>query len=1551
MGIINFSSSGGRKQIATYNSCVSNIQFTNKPDWISNPIENSGGLYIQVSANSSPSSRTCSDLEITYTSGEYNCSKTITIFQEGVSQQKTNPNLSWSESDKIITLGDQYELPTFNNPYQVTPITFSSNNSSVAQVNGTVGGNPNITINGPGSAVISADFPGNSDYLAQKVSYPLTVKKNSTNISWSQSVYNGTIGEDVSGLLSLDYPEDMNISNNRLYFQSSDNSYASFTNIYDLSTLVIKKSTSIGVKIYAHFTGDNKYSSTSVFCTLKIKDAELIEPVPFIWQNGGNITTFEATVGQTKGLPTLAYPSDLDTSRIYYSTEDGTIAGFTSSNTVRSLVIRAAGTTKIYADFKGDDKYLPCKVSYVLSVSSIELKDPTNFHWNGNNIDIIQGQESTINEGELYFSKQNDMEWSEILFTTDGNTGVARINSNNGKIELLGGVGTVDVIATYVGDKYNSKTVRKTITVRPTEEQGAAESFDTILTKFNNSGIYTTKITKSSNRNLYSYLEAMYNSAKEEYNSNSPLFDISNYQEIVNYHGNNTQYELDGTAENAMYYWLMAMCLSEIFVTSIGQSKDGNHPNIQSSSENENRQSKFFKFAYDLGKESGYGRKINLYGNYTLKGDVNICRLVATVIYSKNRRHYKNTVLSIREELSENDLITPVSVSSDNYHKKWEITLGITGVKADNCSVKHGNGMLKSTVGYAVNLDNIFPAAAGPYATNYAPVTKYINNDPNQGIDTEKSINTDWCNDGIGIIRANYPWEQGQSESIFNLSDHNYQVDKSIYDEVCSKYNLNSSDLTIFRRTVQAIADECEDWAYLLGNKTYYTYNSSNVHDSFVAGTPSSPNYFEGVFNSTVLGQDLSIHSGKTNFTNLLYFTSRACKENRKTTLDPQYGRRRPGQGTSDGSAYSSNYSVYNFLQDATISALAGGQTRYDSSGNQYYIDKNGNQIYDLNSSDPEYIAGSGKTNTTSINGSPLNAHTYPSGHSAGIWGVAMMLIELLPNRYTQIYKAAYDYCISRTIKRAHWNSDTIYGRLAASTIVPILHAFSDFESVYSNAENIISGNIQNGGKGSATLIPNSSGNNVSDSSIDVKVVNKTGNTITLDRKAGFNFVGDDVSIGFIPSNYAENISVANDGELIIVQNYNPKSTDYHRMSPLGGSQTVQFKDTSNVAAYRNQYSQTVSKDYTTYPDLYGQISPYIKDFPANSYFGLGKIYTIYIGGSNASSIQDKSSGVGNTGEGTSTLKITNNGTTNIDLSKYIRFIVSHNGTLTRTDRLEISINNGSNTITLQPGDSCNATFVIDTSETCFGDNFANLGSGTIVNGDTYYSNIILYTSTGNGQVLSPILPSLSTTSAYVNGVYSIDIGGGTNPEPSPNEELFQPITVQFKIHNFSGMSATVTGVRFIVKSQDTNGYFHGLQDSATANYYNCGYGSDCTKYIGGYNRTPTQSITSVTIANGAVSDTISLNHTYTDTLYTAAGITNGNSAVATGTGGLGNRNPYVRGLHYGTMLYSGGNSYHQTIISPNVYNSKAEVLNGNYQFDRFQSGITYHIYILDVLE
>ncbi|MBR5069522.1 MAG: phosphatase PAP2 family protein [Bacteroidales bacterium] len=58
---------------------------------------------------------------------------------------------------------------------------------------------------------------------------------------------------------------------------------------------------------------------------------------------------------------------------------------------------------------------------------------------------------------------------------------------------------------------------------------------------------------------------------------------------------------------------------------------------------------------------------------------------------------------------------------------------------------------------------------------------------------------------------------------------------------------------------------------------------------------------------------------------------------------------------------------------------------------------------------------------------------SYPSGHSLRGWGIALLLAQIAPARANEIFRRGWDYCNSRVIVGAHWQSDVDASRTAAS--------------------------------------------------------------------------------------------------------------------------------------------------------------------------------------------------------------------------------------------------------------------------------------------------------------------------------------------------------------------------------------------------------------------------------------------------------------------------------------------------------------------------------------
>ena len=65
---------------------------------------------------------------------------------------------------------------------------------------------------------------------------------------------------------------------------------------------------------------------------------------------------------------------------------------------------------------------------------------------------------------------------------------------------------------------------------------------------------------------------------------------------------------------------------------------------------------------------------------------------------------------------------------------------------------------------------------------------------------------------------------------------------------------------------------------------------------------------------------------------------------------------------------------------------------------------------------------------------------SYPSGHSLRGWTISLLLAQIAPSHANEIFKRGWDYCNSRVIVGAHWQSDVDASRTAASVGFCALH-------------------------------------------------------------------------------------------------------------------------------------------------------------------------------------------------------------------------------------------------------------------------------------------------------------------------------------------------------------------------------------------------------------------------------------------------------------------------------------------------------------------------------
>ena len=143
--------------------------------------------------------------------------------------------------------------PELNNPHQL-PLTWSSSNEGVATVN-TSGV---VTIVGAGETVISAAFAGDEAYIANTISYTLSVNKADATVAFASKTASGKIGEAFT--LTLAYT-------------SSNTKVATVDPSTGAVTLVSAGETNIT----ATFAGNDNYNSASDSYTLVI---EASDPTP-----------------------------------------------------------------------------------------------------------------------------------------------------------------------------------------------------------------------------------------------------------------------------------------------------------------------------------------------------------------------------------------------------------------------------------------------------------------------------------------------------------------------------------------------------------------------------------------------------------------------------------------------------------------------------------------------------------------------------------------------------------------------------------------------------------------------------------------------------------------------------------------------------------------------------------------------------------------------------------------------------------------------------------------------------------------------------------------------------------------------------------------------------------------------------------------------------------------------------------------------------------------------------------------------------------------------
>lgn len=591
--------------------------------------------------------------------------------------------------------------------------------------------------------------------------------------------------------------------------------------------------------------------------------------------------------------------------------------------------------------------------------------------------------------------------------------------------------------------------------IKPTEDKiGFKELIDLFNTKLS--------VPVKENTKTWNYLMSGYNTAEDEWdNGTNGLFDPDNFPEIYNgsdYRGTNDKYETDGTSFNAMQAWLMAMELSELVLSYSAGGKTST-----------NNQTNLFQKAYEIGG----GASVGLYGGYTVKGDPMIARLVASAVYTLNRKDRSFSDMNVfRNEICGNYINISGSFTGldfVNSNPVWDVIgCKVSSTKVPSQVIPNFNDTQRRSLdvlGYAVNTQLFLPNTPGPKVSG-----------------TNASDNP-------------HPSTQGQDISLFNLSTGNYYVDENADSYMTTNYNMMDATkvndwygyskdkkerllqvaatpgctrMFMFWPESKVTFKGIENYSYRDVNYDIFRFDADPNGDLTLTGPFSMHSGICHYINST----DITvIERSKTPAEHYMDCLTEVADNLRFPMYCEQYGRRRPGGADN----------------------LNGHPGRGGCPGS--YL----NEIYnmDINQMVADDRRGTEKSGRGHEDGDAADSPTsYPSGHSSQIWALAMALASIKPENIKTYMRNSYMYSVNRSIGRFHWNSDCIYGRLFGTMTLPIVNAINIMEEGYNYLKSAINDEP----------VP------VSDVNINVTIKNNSDKTLTLNGEMCLVLANPDVN-------------------------------------------------------------------------------------------------------------------------------------------------------------------------------------------------------------------------------------------------------------------------------------------------------------------------------------------------------------------------------------------------------------------------------------------------------
>ena len=450
---------------------------------------------------------------------------------------------------------------------------------------------------------------------------------------------------------------------------------------------------------------------------------------------------------------------------------------------------------------------------------------------------------------------------------------------------------------------------------------------------------------------------------------------------------------------------------------------------------------------------------------------------------------------------------------------------------------------------------------------------------------------------------------------------------------------------------------------------------------------------------------------------------------------------------------------------------------------------------------------------------------SYPSGHSAQAWTIALYLGQMKPALLEPFMQKAYRFAVNRTIGKFHWNSDCIYGRLIGTLTLPLVNAMSGLSSMYNTLKSTLNGNTPVS-EGKVEITYNTGGHSGS-GKINIYVDNRSSSTIVV-RRVQFTVVGDNPSlqngVGYIqyliPTQEQGTIP-ANTKKILVANTTLAEATGANNCGKVANT----FSN-----GYYNDGNNTGLSDWSW------NSLPNVSGMAVNTDLQDGMEYTIVYGDTTVASTAVSS---GQSSESGITVTLVNNTSQNIWFQNKLRFLVDTGGDEpVKTDVMNLG---SASKFELLAGNSVTFTEIIADSNTTG----AHFSSKRTIGKYTYPSNVLLYDEDGSSQSWQIPIPEVKdTTKTYEdNATYTITLGGSITP-------ISGEVTNTVTVANNSANSITFSGQVFYYvygTTQDGSytGYI-GLIGNCTGDTFTIVSGSSKTytvKFPVNDNQTPSNAL------------------------------------------------------------------------------------------------------------